>query len=560
METTTINNTTIETTLTVGDAVEVTLHDRRAESLDFFTGIAEAQRGLVAADVWTIGLRAIQTAQASANAARLEDVGGTILEGLRERLTEHVAAEKAAIEGALRGYFDPSDGRLMARLDALFRDEGQLVGLLKRHTGDGSTLAATLSERIAPLVRALDPGQRDGIAQNLTRQVEAALKGSERSVAAALDPAVGSSAAGRFMAELRREIAAAGETQERRLAAATTALDANNPDSLLSRLLRETQEAQARVLAAVSPGSEGSLLGPLQRSLTEMLEAHQRQNAALLEGQRQGQEVLARELREAVVRIEQRRENLRRGAAAGRAFEGCVYDFASRVLSGGPVVVEFTGTKAAANRRKVGDVVLTFTEESAFAGAKVVIEAKCEAGSSVTKALAELKEARTNRGAEIGVFVLSKSAAPEAFPAFGRYGQDVLVVWDSEDPATDAYLHGALLVGMMLASRRAKAGDVDQDASLEAALRGLDVGLKAMGEIEKQAQAVATAARKLADEVARGKEALAGSMRSTRAVLDARSSGRADSALEAASPIVGQTLLGAEGLEGAARSGAVARA
>ncbi len=560
MNTTSTNTTTIETTLTLGDAVELALTDRRGESRDFFAGIAAPERRLVAADVWTIGLRAIQTAQASANAARLEDIGAEILGDLKARLAEHVTGQQTALDHQLQRYFDPADGRLMARLDALFRDEGQLVALLKRHTGSGSALATTLTEKIQPLLRALDPAQRDGAVQALTRQVEGVLKASERSVTDALDPLRESSAAGRFLGALRREIAAAGETQEKQLAAATSALDANNPESLLSRLLRETREAQERVLAAVTPGAEGSLLGPLQRSLTEMLEAHQRQNAALLEGQRQGQEALARELREAVVRIEQRRETLRRGAAAGRAFEGCVFDFASRALSGGPVLVEFTGTKVAANRRKVGDVVLTFTEESAFAGAKVVIEAKCENGSSVTKALAELAEARKNRGAEIGVFVLSKNVAPETFPAFARYGQDVLVVWDSEDPTTDAYLHGALLVGMALASRRAKAGEVEQDASLEAALRGLDVGLKAMGEIEKQAQAVASAAKKLADEVARGKEALEGSMRSTRAVLDARSSGRADSTLEAASPIVGQTLLGAEGLEGAGRSGAVARA
>lgn len=543
-----MNTTQIQSALTLGDALELSLTDRRPESRDFFSGIATPHRPAVAADVWQIGLRALQTAQASANAARLEDIGGELLGDLKAQLTEHVTDQQTALDQQLQRYFDPADGRLMARLDALFRDEGQLVALLKRHTGSGSALATTLTEKLQPLLRALDPAQRDGAVQALARQVEEVLKTSERSVAEALDPLRESSAAGRFLGALRREITAAGETQEKQLAAATAALDANNPDSLLSRLLRETREAQERVLAAVTPGAEGSLLGPLQQSLTAMLEAHQRQVVALQESQRQRQEAFERDMREAIQRIEMRREHLRRGAEAGRRFEECVHDYASQLLRGGPVVVDFTGNKKSTNGRKVGDVVLSFTDESAYAGVKIVIEAKCEANYSVEKALAELAEARKNRDAAIGVFVLSGTVAPPAFPPFGRYGHDVLVVWNSEDPTTDAYLHAALLVGMALASRTSQQGEVDVDAALGKVLAGIEEGVKRIVEIDKKAKVIASAANAILEEVRRGQVALEESLGLTRALLDAGKAARADAADEAKSPIVTTIQLGAEGL------------
>ncbi len=34
---------------------------------------------------------------------------------------------------------------------------------------------------------------------------------------------------------------------------------------------------------------------------------------------------------------------------------------------------------------------------------------------------------------------------------FGRYGQDVLVIWDAENPAADPFLQGALMVALACA-------------------------------------------------------------------------------------------------------------
>lgn len=61
-------------------------------------------------------------------------------------------------------------------------------------------------------------------------------------------------------------------------------------------------------------------------------------------------------------------------------------------------------------------------------GAGVVFEAKRDASYTAQKALEELDIARANRNAEAGVFVMARSHAPEGFPTFARFGNNVLLL------------------------------------------------------------------------------------------------------------------------------------
>ena len=64
------------------------------------------------------------------------------------------------------------------------------------------------------------------------------------------------------------------------------------------------------------------------------------------------------------------------------------------------------------------------------------------------QARAELETARKNRDAGAGIFVLARSHAGAGFPTFARYGHDIMVLWDDENPGTDAYLQAALMVAV----------------------------------------------------------------------------------------------------------------
>ena len=75
-----------------------------------------------------------------------------------------------------------------------------------------------------------------------------------------------------------------------------------------------------------------------------------------------------------------------------------------------------------------------------------------------------------------------------------RYGDDVVVIWDAEDPATDAYLGAALSIAKALCARGV-AGNGEMDIDIEA----LD---KAIREIERQAGGL--------EEITRSAEAIDG--------------------------------------------------
>jgi hypothetical protein len=76
---------------------------------------------------------------------------------------------------------------------------------------------------------------------------------------------------------------------------------------------------------------------------------------------------------------------------------------------------------------------------------------------------------------------MAKSHAPDGFPRFGRYGSNVLAIWDDTDTSTDPYLHAAVLLGLGLATRGKRArnqGDIealrDIEGRIEDELRRLE--------------------------------------------------------------------------------------
>jgi hypothetical protein len=497
----------LDATVQLGETLCVSLVDRRADSVEFFNRFTEIQRGPIAVEAWQIGLRALESAQASANAARLEDVGKTLLADVQARLQAHVDAQTREVEAQLRGFLDPKDGRLMQRLDGLLKDGGELANLLHRHTGPGSKLQTTLMSAVNPLLRALSPTEQDGVVATLRRQVEEVVQASHTAVQEALDPMRDKSAAGRFLAGLGEQLRTAGAAQEQRLALVTAALDANNEQSLVSRLLRETRAAQQQVLVALNPSDERSLLAPLKRTMEDLLNSYQRQQMAALETQRERQSAFEKDILEKVTRLETRKDALRRGVKAGQDFEVHVFEFVRAVLGGGPHVVDCTGnTTANGSSRKVGDIVVDFTAESRFAGSRVVIEAKNRQGITQKKALEELAVARQLREAQVGVFVLSSAAVGErsGFPAFTRSGCDILVQWDPDEPASDAYLHAAVLLAMALAARLQQGAAVDELKAIEALEKGLTSHLQRLDGLQKKAMRLQMLASEMASELTAG--------------------------------------------------------
>ena len=504
--------------------VQVTVRDPRPDTTQTFAALTAPQQAQLAHDAWHVGLRALMNAYRQAEEARLSDIGKALTEDLDGQLRQHAEAQEKALAAALGRYFDPESGELGARLKQLMGDQGALVQLLQRHLGPrNSLLVETLTQHVgekSPLFRRLSPTDSEGLVCVLGERLRKVLQEEHGEFQKALNPLDPEGAVGLFIARLREELARAEDDQAKQLRIALAALDTTKEDSLLNQLRRETERARVELMHAINPAREGSPLALIKATLCELLTEHAKSAKEQLEAARQQNAEFQRDVREAVQRIETRRQQEQKSAAGGVVFEDAVAAFAQRHLGGHGYVVDATGNVVGLRPScKVGDLVIHFPADHAFAGHRVVIEAKRDRSYSLSQALDEIATARKNRDAGAGVFVLARSHATTAFPTFSRYGQDIVVVWDDADPSSDPHLQAALMVALGLATRckaSAEAGDLQAlqqvEQRLVQELTRLDAIRTAAEKIRKQAESiekqVATGEKKLGKIIADAKQTL----------------------------------------------------
>jgi hypothetical protein len=137
------------------------------------------------------------------------------------------------------------------------------------------------------------------------------------------------------------------------------------------------------------------------------------------------------------------------------------------------------------------------------------VEAKEEAGFTLTKALDEIQLARKNRGAQQGIFVFSAKTAPAELDGFARFGDDLVVVWNPADAASDVYLRAALTTARALCvrARESAAAEADFDAINRAVLE-IEKRAGALDEIRKSAETIQSASQRILDKVQLTRQAL----------------------------------------------------
>jgi hypothetical protein len=295
--------------------------------------------------------------------------------------------------------------------------------------------------------------------------------------------------------------------------------------------------ARQEVLTAVNPEAPHSPMAILKASLTNLLREHAADQTVLAKQQEARQTQFEKEVREALARIETKRAGDQKSIRGGLDFEGAVIAFVRAATQGAPCVFDITSATAGVGRCKKGDAVLRFTDESAFAGIGVVFEAKHDATYTVQKAIDELDAARKNRDAAAAVFVMARSHASDVFPRFARYGSNVLVTWDDQDPSTDAYLHAAVLLGMALVMRVRTSGDVGDIAALRDVEARIEGELSRLEKMEKHSEAIRKNVDGISDEIRKAQKALDLLLTKAQSTLRALNIEIFDEKVERASPI-----------------------
>ncbi len=254
----------------------------------------------------------------------------------------------------------------------------------------------------------------------------------------------------------------------------------------LEAFLGDRGKLQATVRDLFDPARKDSALGRLGTMLESYFDGDASRLATLLDPTRIGSplhqfrtEVAAgfKALEERFVALEAatsaRAGERARSSAKGGDFEGLLEGMLGEIARGANDFLERTGTDAGdAGRSKKGDFVLT-VDPAAAQGAevRVVIEAK-DRRISGREMRDELREARTNRDAVVGLVVFTPAHAPAGIAPFDVRGGDVYCVIDPVDPDPSTLEAAVRLARLLaLASRRDREAALDASAIREVLLR-----------------------------------------------------------------------------------------
>jgi hypothetical protein len=266
---------------------------------------------------------------------------------------------------------------------------------------------------------------------------------------------------------------------------------ADNETSALNTLTRILGETQRQIGANLTLDDDQSALSRLKRELETTLEALARRNNEFHNDVRATLDAMKAQRREA-----------EKSTRHGLAFEAMVIDWAmSEIRPAGDIVTATGNTTGAISHCKVGDVVVEMGLDSAAPGERIVIEAKEDRSYDLKKALEEADTARKNRGAQVCIFALSKATASGAFEPFARHGNDIVVIWDPDDRATDLRLKVAysLAKALVIRSRRSALAAEQAFDHIAIATRAIEKQANFLDDVETSAKTTVSAGTKIGE-------------------------------------------------------------
>jgi len=152
-----------------------------------------------------------------------------------------------------------------------------------------------------------------------------------------------------------------------------------------------------------------------------------------------------------------------KSAAKGGDFEGLLDELLGEIARGANDLLERTGNDAGdAGRSKKGDFVLT-VDPTLTPGCelRIVVEEK-DRGISGREMREEIRAAKTNRDAAVGLVIFTPQHAPSGIAPFDVRGGDVYAVIDPADP-DPATLHAAVRLARLLALASMRERDTELD-------------------------------------------------------------------------------------------------
>jgi hypothetical protein len=477
-----------------------------------------------------IGVAALQVATGRLDVELIQRESANLLRSVSHQLQQHTHHVQDRVNSQLREYFDPESGRFNERVKRLVSRDGELEQLLRRQIGaEDSELTKTLLAHFGEqslLMKRLSPNESEGLIFALRGVVEEQLCQQRERVLQefSLDNATG--ALSRLVGELTRNHGQLNRDLQAKLDDVVKEFSLDQENSALSRLVRNVDLARRTIVQEFSldnPASafsrlntmlrdtqgaihghltlddENAPLARLKRELLQLLREHSRENVEFRE-----------EVKATLAKLVGRRETSDQTTRHGVEFQDALGEYlsANRLSCGD--VLEVTGSRTGQIKNcKVGDFVLQLSRDCQAAGARIVLEAKEDASYTLARALEESQTARKNRDAQIGIFVFSARSAPLDVDRFARYGDDLIVVWDAQQPTSDVYLHAALATARALCVRARQSAMAEADwAAIQRAILEIEKRASSLDDVRKSAETIQSASRKILERIELTQEAL----------------------------------------------------
>ena len=290
------------------------------------------------------------------------------------------------------------------------------------------------------LVRMLDPTGENQLIAMLQETLDGVIRTQNQTILSQFTLDNKEGALVRFLAELTSRHGDLNSALSRDMQAIVAEFSLDKEDSALSRLVARVETAQRSLTLELSLDNEDSALKRLHRMLSD-------HNTVVLRQQSE----LAGRLDAALQSMNTRKAEAAKSTRHGVEFEAALGEHLRELVQASGDILQHTGnTTGLKPNCKVGDFVVTIGPEKDAAGAQIVIEAKESAACDLKTSLEEAHTARVNRQSEVCIFVHSTSTAHPGIEVFRRYGHDIVVKWNADDDALDAYLQAAMMVATAL--------------------------------------------------------------------------------------------------------------
>jgi hypothetical protein len=277
----------------------------------------------------------------------------------------------------------------------------------------------------------------------------------------------------------------------------------------LERFLGDRGALQGYVNELFDPAKRDSAIGRMQELLGRYFDGDASRLAILLDPTRMNSPLhqFRTEITDGFARLNERLTAMEaaaaargaeraRSAAKGTDFEDLLEIELGRIARGAGDLIDRTGTETGTGvRSKKGDFVITLdTAVTNGADVRIVVEAK-DRVLSMRAARDELREARDNRGAAVGLMVFTPAHAPASIDPFTVVGEDVYCVIDPEDP-DEAVLEAAVRLARLLALASLHEREVEIDAAaVAAALRGIREVMESTRALKARLTSISTATK-----------------------------------------------------------------